>query len=776
MSLVAGRPSLSVVEREGDAWGALAIAVTTQGIAANQGATAAVALAALVEERILARGIPQAGVVGGWDGWRLRALAASPADAAKLLDSAREAMLAPVMPKEPALAGVARKVAALARRPLADRALVDAVRCTGEAYGTGGETAPGAPELEAWRRAAHGLGRVAIATAGNASLVNAVTDALRRGPSWPQAAATTPSAWPPPNEPAVVYDASGELVPGAARIVVTARTTEPERAVAAAPGLGDPRGPLASRLEALEAPGRVRSVVATAHIDGGCVAATVELLPRDLASDAPARIATAAVLARQELAVQIADSAPPSDLRGLLAMRSSDPREAAERAAWWALAGRRAGAKETRVTLAVGVAATRDGSEPLGDAIRSEIDRATVASRVPAIEARTRVEHGQGETWVLLASTCGTLPEASHDAGTGAAVATAAAMQAAEAAEGARIEPFIAADGLGLIAHGPARAGESPTAHARRLADIAARALAADALGVGHVARARTALLSRASGPEERALAALGSVLASGHPSWVEPLGTTGGLGSASDEAISMRAASVRAGPLRIAVLANIDDTQADAAVRAADRWVARRPGEARACPPLPALAAVRPGTYAVELAAGGSSQALLAFPLASSDESVRTAAAWTAAMLDGPGGLLAHALGAFPPGDASTTALARGWGATVVGAPRTPSLVVRVAAPDATLDAAVAQARALVGRLQQGALREDDRARAIAALGRDAMTASLDPHARVIELWRGRATVASAAPSLDALRAFASANLRDDALIIVALRPARGE
>jgi hypothetical protein len=783
-----------VVEREGDARGALAVAVTTQGIAANQGATAAVALAALVEERLAARSISEAGVVGGWDGWRLRALVGSPAEAAAFVNSLREAMLAPVLPKDPALPAVARKVSALVRRPLADRALIDAVRCTGEAYGTGDESAPGVAELDAWRRAAHGLGRVAIAAAGNAAIVNAVTQALGRGPAWPQAAAKTASVWPPANEPAIVYDASGEIPAGSARIMVTARTTEPERAVGAAPGLGDSRGPLASRLAALDAPGHVRSVVATAHVDGGCVAAMVDLLARDLSSEAPARIATAAVLARQELGVEIADSAPPADLPGLLAMRSSDPREAAERAAWWALAGRHPGPNETRLAVTVGVAAARDAAEPvaaggseapprsgvrpapsMGDAIRSEIDRAAVAARAPIVEAHTRVEHGQGETWVLLASPCGTLPEANHDSGTGAAVATAAATQAAEMAGDARVEPFIATDGLGLIAHGPAHAGESSSAHARRLADIASRAFAADALGAERVSRARTTLLSRARGLEERALNALGSVLAPGHPSWVQPLGTSLGLGSASDEAIAMRAASARAGPLRVAVLANTDETQAEAAVRAADRWVARRAGEARACPPVPTLAAMRPGTYAVELAAGAPSQALLALPLPVGDEWARTAALWTAAALDGQSGLLARAVGSPAPGEGTAPALARAWSASVIGVPRAPALVLRLVAPDTTLDGAVAQTRALLNRLQQGALREEDRGRAALAITREAMAASLDPRSRVIELWRGQ-PASAAAPSLDALHTFASVVLRDDALIIVALRPPRGE
>jgi hypothetical protein len=811
----AGRPALSVVEREGDTLGAVSVAVTTEGIAPDRGAMVAVALGALVEERLAARGVADASVVGGWNGWRLRALVASPAAGARLVDATREAMLAPVVAQDPALLAVARRLTVLGRRALAERALVDVARCTGEAYGTGDEATPDATELEVWRRAAHGLGRIAIATAGDAALADAVAAALTRAPAWPRGAPIAPSAWPPPDARPVVYDASGEIPPGAARIVVTVRTTAPERAVAAAAALGDPRGPLASRLAALDPPTRVRSVVATAHVDGGCVAATVDLSPRDLVSDAPSRIATAAALARQELAVEVADVAAAPQLGRALATRASDPREAAERSAWWGLAGRRAGPDEVRTGLAVGVATTRDlegtsataprrgqhlpdavtggGPDPpprsgvramplFADALVAEIDRATIAWHALVVEGRTRVERGQGEVWVLLASTCGTLLEGTRDAGTGAAVVTAAAMQAAADAGDARVEPFVSADGIGVLVHGPARAGESPQAHARRLADVAGRALAADALDADRVAQARTALLARAAEPEARALAALGGILAPSHASWVDPLGTSFGLGAASDAAIATRAAAIRASPFRVAVIANSDSAQADIAVRAVDRWVTRRPNEARSCPSLPTLAPARAGTYAVELPPKAASEAILAVPLAGADEAARFAAAGVAAALDGPGGLLARAVGGTLQGDLPSVPLARAWSAAVVGGPRSPALVLRLVASDSWLDAAVAQTRALLDRLRQGGLREEDRARAAATLGRTAVAALLDPRARAIGVWRDADhTPAGAggvppAPSLDALRVFASAALHDDALIIIALRPARGD
>jgi hypothetical protein len=105
-----------------------------------------------------------------------------------------------------------------------------------------------------------------------------------------------------------------------------------------------------------------------------------------------------------------------------------------------------------------------------------------------------------------------------------------------------------------------------------------------------------------------------------------------------------------------------------------------------------------------------------------------------------------------------------------VVGAPYAPALVVRIVGSDATLDEAVAQTRVLFDRLRQGAISEDDRARAAACMARTNLAASLDPRARTVELWRGEP--APMAPSLQVLHAFASATLRDEGLVIVAARP----
>jgi hypothetical protein len=786
-----GRPPLATVIREGDPRAAVAVAVTTDGVAPDRAALAAVSLAGLVRERLAARGI-EARAVAGWGGWRLSALVGSAADASSLVTAVRAALVSPVAANEPALAAVARQSALLAERPLPAEALGEVATCTGEPYGAPGSAPPTLSELEAWRSAAHGTGRVALATAGPASIADAVAAALARGDAWPPASPAPETPWPPANAPAAVYDASGEVPPGAARVVVTARTPGPERAVAAAAALGTSGGPLISRLAALTAPGRLRSVAATAHPDGGCLAATIDLSARDLTTDAAARIATAAALARQEIDVEIADAAASEDALRDPLTNAPDPRDAAERAAWWTLAGPRhdtgAGADEPRLHVTVGLAPPKDATAPaapeMADAVRSQIDRATLAWKVPVVDARVLVERGQGELWLLVASPCGTTAESAGDAGLGAAVVMEAAAQAGDGSADALAEPFIAADGLGVLVHGRARDGEPPTVHARRLADLAARTFEADPIDLDAAARARTRVLVDASRPEARSRQALAAALEPVHPSWIEPRGTMLGVSSASNEALAVREAALRAGPIRVAVLANTSVAQAEAASVAVDRWIARRPGESRTCPSLAAAPAPRAGIYAVAAPPGAFSEAWLALPLAAADPSVWTAATWFAAALDGPDGILARALGGRPgvPGAAiagsagrgASAALARSWGAALVGARRSPALVVRVAADDDALDAAVAQVRGVLDHLRRQGLSEDETARATASVAARRLSASLDPRARVVALWRGEAEPTP--PPSDALRAFAASTLRDESLVVVASRPRRPE
>jgi hypothetical protein len=426
-----GRPPVVVVERDGDPRGAVAFAVSTDGIAPNRGAAPAVALGAVVEARLLARGARDVRVVASFGGYRVRALVTDDADAASFAIGVRAALLTPIDAAATAIA--TEKLEALARLPIADVALADAARCMGDVVSLPDSGAPlAAGEIEAWRGGAHGLGRVAIGTTGGDSLARAVATAIASGDAWPIAAPSTIS--PAADGHTSVYDAGRVIAPGSARATIVMRTGAARRAVAAAEELGDAEGPLASRLRGLDAPAVVRSVVATAQARGGCVATVIDLAPRDLSVDASGRIATAVALARQEIAVEVGEIASDAPTAAAIAARAGDPRDAAERAAWWSLS-RDGPEGVTAISIAVGVAASRD-AEPTDSAavraeqIKSDLDRATVAWQAPVVEAKSRVERGQGELWLLVGSPCGTASEGDEDAGLGSLVVLATAHHA----------------------------------------------------------------------------------------------------------------------------------------------------------------------------------------------------------------------------------------------------------------------------------------------------------------------------------------------------------
>ncbi|MDB4942896.1 MAG: exonuclease SbcC, partial [Labilithrix sp.] len=418
-----------------------------------------------------------------------------------------------------------------------------------------------------------------------------------------------------------------------------------------------------------------------------------------------------------------------------------------------------------------GPASAESPLEPTRETLAAALARATLSWEKPACEGRVRVEPGQGETWVLLASPCGTESETEQDAGL-TALFIAAAAELAKTSPDTHVEPWITPDGAGLLVHGPALPGEGPAAHARRLADLAGRSFAADALPLPALGRARAELLRRDAQADGRALGVLAGALTPGHPSWVLATGRDEILARASDAAIAARAEALRTGPLRVAVLAGDGAAQGDAAVRAVDRWIDRRGGETRACRSPTATVAPRAGTYGIELQAGGIvAEAYLAFPLAPNDVAERSAASLIAAALDGAGGVLEKALGGGAP-------LATSWSARVLGVPRAPALVIRLVATQASLDGAVMQTRAVLDRLWRGGLGAADLERGVAVSAREAVTTALDPRARVVATWRGEPVPTSAQSasrgktSLDELRAFAAKRLGEESLVIVAARP----
>jgi hypothetical protein len=778
-----GRPPVVLVSRDGDPATAIALAVTTTGIAGegSDDPEAATALAALVEARLKAHAV-DALVTPSWDGVRASMLAATELDAARIADALREITAAPATAAE--LAPVRRKLTLLAQRPLRDKALARWARCVGEPHAPPERAGKDYADLdvakvERWRAGALGTGRIAVAVTGSLAASETVASTILSGPPWKEASPLGGST-EARTDPAVdVFEMAGDA--SATPLVnATLDVGTSSAAVTTASALGDPRGPLAARLAELDLPFRLRSVTGTANARGGCVGVVLEAAPSAPSSGdvLASRVADAVALVQIEASVHLAESGS-RDGR-VLARRAGDAREAAELAAWWALVPESRlitspkGATPMRMpsaSIALGMPSRRGAKEatvePSRETLAAAVARASTAWERPVVEARARIEAGQGEAWLLLASPCGTEGEGDSDSGLTAIFATAVA-DAAKVDGDVRIEPWVVADGAGVLVHGPALANETPVAHLRRLADIAARSFEAEPITAQLISRARADLLSRDARNDGGALSVLASALAPQHPSWVVPWGASEPLARSSDAAIIARAQALRAGPLRVAVLANDSASQADAAVRAADRWVARRASETRTCRAVSTAQPQKPGTYAVAQKPGAVPEAYLAFPFAPGDDAEHRTAQLVAAALE-DGGLLEHALGGPSP-------LAHESSARVLGWPRAPALVVRIAAPQASLDAAVMQTRSLLDRVRGGGLAGPDLERAATARSQKAISSALDPRARVVATWRDLPPDGSAVAKTtqEAVRAFAQKRLSEDSMIVVAARPPR--
>jgi hypothetical protein len=183
-------------------------------------------------------------------------------------------------------------------------------------------------------------------------------------------------------------------------------------------------------------------------------------------------------------------------------------------------------------------------------------------------------------------------------------------------------------------------------------------------------------------------------------------------------------------------------------------------------------LSTPRPGTYAVDRPAGALSEAILAIGLPAGNRDALANATWLAAALDGPEGLLVRSLGSKCDGPRGGEPM---WSAGVIGAPLAPGLMIRLRAPDGAIDAAVAQARALLDKLRlEGPKADDWSSRGLRRWPATAWPPMLQPRQRLVALWLSQPEPLS--PSLDTMRAFAAGYLRDDSLLVIAARPPRVE
>jgi hypothetical protein len=775
-----------LVVRDGDPHGALSVVALT-----GAGSYASSGLAAVLESRLQKAGWSAVASRADRDSFRLRILFDTEEQAKGIVGAVRNSLAQPIVAGSPELGLAARRIAALKRHTFEAPIVASIARCTGELGALPSEPAPdpassdGVSLLESVRAATFAASRVSFGATGSASLVASVADAIRAGDEWPPGASVD-AVWP--SNDATGSFASAGMAAGTARVTLAFSVRRAETAVSLAQASGAPEGALGARLRSLSVPFRVIESTATARPRGGCVSITMETPRSGPGIEDAAALATQ--ITRQEIeraqspAVARDRGGPSLATEASRAVRAAaDPRDSAELAAVWTMT-LPAGPSD-RETLAVALALAppnldpRDANADLGaqaqvstqrlSAALAQIDK---ASSTPVLERRDRVERGQGELWVLLASPCGTSAEGEADSGFSALAVTAALAARGRDTRGVALEPWIAPDGIGVMAHAQRAPGESTSSMNSRVADEVARALVVAPFASGPFFTARGALLDRVGNgisADGRALDALAGAVAPGHPSWVAPLGSWEELAKVGVEGASLRWSALTSGPLRIAIVANEDAQQADQVTRIIDRYLVRATDQPRACPPVEATPTPRTGTLEVALSASSSTssaQALVGFPVSPEGSPDTALAEITLAGLNGPDGWLVKALGSPALG---ATAQAR-----LIGGTRAAALVVDVRAPDSQLDAAVAQVRGLFQRLRQGAMLQADLDRSGAQRDKWDLEASLDPRRRLVDLWRD-APPNPKVVSLEAWRVWAASALKDDKLIVVLARPKRG-
>jgi len=723
------RPRVTLVARDGDPRPAIAVSFVVV-----EGPVASTALAALLESRLRLAGFDvrtRADRNAAHITWRVQD---GEDGAERFIEAVATAFATPVRRGQPGSVLARERLEALKRHRLDSTAQSDIAACTGRLGLAPGEhvldvdTDQGIKALESFRLAALQIARSSIAAVGPSPFCRAVVDAVAAEDGWLRG---PPIQDPWPKSDVTHTYVATDLPDGHLRLTVAIRTPDPQSATVAAERLGREQSPLSSRLDTVAPDWRAVEIAGVARPRGGCLSVTAERERGNAGAAEDGATAADALyrILRDELGVGANATAASERI-----LAAADPTQAAERAAWWALASSAPQEAPRRiVALAFAPAQTPaadvDAAAKLLPALERALAAHTSRRDPPELEHHIRVERGQGEMWVLVGSPCSPQDEGAHNDGL-SALSAIAAIQSLGPIENVRLEPFISPDGVGILAHGPLLGNEAPAALGLRLGEAAARAIGATEIEQTDLAAARAqslTLLEASNGRIGIAFDAFARAASPERPGWLMPL-SYHRAASASLSGVQQRWRAMRQGRLRIAVLANADEAQARAAIRAVQRW--RSPGADAPCPSS-AGSPARTGSSRVELPSQSpGSQGLIGVVLPGALEPSHASAELTALALGGSTGMLAQALRTSP----GATGRVR-----MLGGNRLAALVLDIRADEGSLAPAMDAARKLLERLAQGNMPELQWKRAGRELadGWDQSEANL--RHRVISLWHGR-------------------------------------
>ena len=297
-------------------------------------------------------------------------------------------------------------------------------------------------------------------------------------------------------------------------------------------------------------------------------------------------------------------------------------------------------------------------------------------------------------------------------------------VAAARQSVGSDVEltPFVGADGAGLVARSEPRPGESGVALATRVALALGAALGGRPPPAFEIERARSRLVEGAAREwgHPEASEALLRALAPERPLALAPLGLEPALVRAEAVAAAAAPADVFAGPVRAAVLSNVDSAQSDRAIATLEAQLP--PGPTAPCPvssaPAPAPRAGGRGRVDVRVAGDERFGQLL----------------WATGPLASEAAEVAVAILQLTDGELSRAAASVGASVRVRRVGGAVLIDTRVA-PERT-DEAFAAISAALDRVSRSQLDEPTarrvQGRARARLGDQ----TADPVSRVVELW----------------------------------------
>lgn len=700
------RPHLTLVRRAGDPRGAVAVAVFPPG-----GTRSSLALLALLELRLEQKGYGKLELSPHGLGLIVASEVESPEEGAGFIDAVREALLTSVEEGDASLARAGELLRTARARAGEESAYEE---CLGSFNAEGVEPLKkelDRDELNRVRSEAANGSRVGFAALGDGALLDAIAKA--HDDTWPSGDPIA-DPWPSEDVIRVLPNPQGQEL----RLAV--RVEDGERALAAAHALARPEHPLHARLHALGGHFVARPSQVTLRPASACLGVILEQGSETRAAALP-QITRAALVAQEELGETLR-AVRPEDETTLALLAPESALEAVALAAWTSVRAT-SSAESTRRVLELRAPPTDKTRPTVATLERSLRDTSTIWEK-QQLEFLSASEPGQSEAWLLVASRCGSRVEPVEEAGLRALTVRSLAADFS-GVDGVILEPWITAEGIGLLAHAPRLRGENGVRHGSRLARAVARAFAGDPLDGRDVARMRALQLDQLGDNPGRAL--IHSIVSAGRASALEPLGTSASLETSSTADVERTRATLIEEPLRISFLGNSGPNQVEATQRSLSAWLAPFRESPLACKEEE-LHPVQPGTWTLETVEPEIRPGTFLGVFHPAPREYGQALAY---LLNRPGGYLDQSLTA--PG-LIATAEARWLGGEGVG-----GLVITLAGESEQLPTAEHQARALLARLAQGELTEEDAEQARAAQVERDERGRASPRGRVVELWQGK-------------------------------------